>query len=99
MRTIVVAQNGNSSRMDKIAKKYCFRASARIVRAETGQPYAMFTSFDANPDIARRVEESAQEFVAGMAEVERLVAEPADLVMYPECPVELTNDVYFARLA
>lgn len=86
---------GSNNKHDPPAKRYCFRATARVLFRDA--PCGIFTAFDSSVDVAKAVEAACAHFVDAEGEPE-LVCEAADLVMYPECPVELTGDIYFARL-
>lgn len=81
---------------DKIAKKYCFRGTCRVLDASTGTPVGIFTAFDANVDVAKGVRRACDMFVDRVDA--ELVCEDPELVMYQECPVELTDDIYYASI-
>lgn len=84
-----------SCNADYPAKKYCFRATARVLHK--GKPCGIFTAFDASVDIVKAVENACQKFIECEGGTD-FSWEDVDLAMYLECPIELTGDIYFARL-
>lgn len=72
-----------TSSQDKFARKYCFRA-----RTQLANPPAVITGYDITPRIASEVRIVA----------ERLCESPetrdsVELVLFAECPVELSDEI------
>ena len=78
---------------DALARKYCFRASVKIVNAAKA-PVGVFFGYDTKPTIARDVEAIGEQFCLEVEEA-RYACDPVELVIHHECPVELTNEIYF----
>lgn len=95
VRRIPAIVCGSKVPTDPPAKRYCFRATVKIMFRDT--PCGIFTAFDSSVDIGKKLEDTAQKFIEQEGEP-LLRAEEVDLAMYLECPVELTGDIYFARL-
>ena len=78
---------------DAIAKKYCFRASVKIVnRAKV--PVGVFFSYNKNPTITRDIEIIGAKFCVEHASREFECVE-SELVLHNECPMEVTDEVFF----
>ena len=82
---------------DPPAKKYCFRATVRIIDTHQGRPFGVFTAYDTNLDVSSVVENACEIFRETIMP-ERLVCEPAEIVLHKECPVELTHEIHFTRI-
>lgn len=78
---------------DALARKYCFRASVKIVNAAKA-PVGVFFGYDTKPTIAKDVEAVGDEFCLHL-EGAQYACDRVELVMHEECPVELTNEIYF----
>lgn len=78
---------------DAIARKYCFRASVHIVnRAKV--PVGIFFAYDAKPSITRDVEAIGAKFCLEQS-AKGYECRESELVIHNECPVELSNEIYF----
>ena len=78
---------------DAMARKYCFRASVKVVnRARV--PVGVFFSYNTAPTIARDLEQIGNKFCLDHAE-ESFQCVDCELVLHHECPVELTDEIYF----
>jgi len=74
-----------------LARKYCFRASVRIMnRARV--PVGIFVGYDTKPTIARDVEHAGTSFCIEQPEYR---CDDVQLILHEECPVELSNEIYF----
>jgi hypothetical protein len=78
---------------DAIAKKYCFRASVKILN-RTKVPVGVFFSYNKSPTIARDLEAIGNKFCLEHAEFEYACVE-TELFLHNECPVEVSNEIYF----
>lgn len=78
---------------DVIARKYCFKASVRIVN-RIKVPIGMFFAYGTKPTIARDVHHTGEQFCLEHVDGEYFCEEP-QLSLFEECPVELTNDIFF----
>jgi pyridoxal/pyridoxine/pyridoxamine kinase len=78
---------------DALARKYCFRASVNIVNAAKA-PVGVFFGYGTKPTIAKEVEEIGEQFCMDVEDA-RYACDPVELVIHEECPVELTNEIYF----
>ena len=79
---------------DVLARKYCFKASVKIVNTAK-VPIGLFFGYDTKPTIARDVELVGQQFCLEQDSASGYMCDRVELVMHAECPVELTNDIYF----
>lgn len=78
---------------DALARKYCFRASVKVMNAAKA-PVGVFFGYDTKPTIARDVEMIGGQFCLELSDA-NYVCDAVELVMHRECPVELTNEIYF----
>ena len=81
---------------DKIARKYCFRATTAIHRVGSDRVYAVVFGYDSRPTIASVVENVAE----GFCEANALQFETDDtqLIFHAECPIELNDEIMFQLL-
>lgn len=78
---------------DALARKYCFRASMKIMN-KVKVPVGVFFAYDVKPTIAKDVESIGQKFCLEQSSEEFICGE-AELVLHNECPVELSNEIFF----
>lgn len=85
---------------DRVAKRYCVRATVRVVRSDSKVPFGIFTGYDINMDIARHVENACTIFRDTLLSNidESFECEDPEVVVLRECPVEITNEISFARI-
>lgn len=79
---------------DVIARKYCFRASVKIMN-QARVPVGVFFAYASKPTITRDVERIGQQFCLEQGETRGYVCDDSELILHEECPVELTSDIYF----
>ena len=94
--SVVCATSGNPPlrRDEKIARKYCFRATTTIARKNSDRPYAVVFGYDTKPLIATEVRQVAQEFCTTNADAFE-ADDDVELVIFEECPMELTDEIFF----
>ena len=89
----IVARFPTRMARENIAKKYCFRATVKVLdRYKT--PVAVIFSYDIKPSISSDLEKLAEEYCQQNADQEYMYDE-SELVIHEECPVELTGDIHF----
>ena len=92
MATRMMSSSKVPSRDDnRIAPRYCFRASCRVVHVGTDNVVGEFTCHGKTPDIGRDVLSVCSVYV----EHEPLVCSDVELVLFEECPVECVRTVTF----
>ena len=79
---------------DGIARKYCFRASVKIVN-KAKVPIGIFFGYDTKPTIAKDVETVGQQYCLEKDEALGYTCDEVELVLHAECPVEITSDISF----
>lgn len=84
----------SSDKTDKMATKYCFKATAHL-KAKEGRLLASFTAYDKSPEVAASVQRACEVTRAdhqgrGAEELECSVVE---LLMYDVCPTESDGEV------
>ncbi len=88
--------NPNPPRTDKIAPKYCFKATAHLRLKTSGQILGSFTSYDKSPEVAAAVQRLCREHVKD----DTMDCTLVDLVLLEECPTECDGEVsvvFFAQ--
>jgi hypothetical protein len=89
-RVVVVA----ACQQPKFARKYCFKASAQVFRVSSSlTPLGTFFAYDKKPSVTRDVERAADAFCEAFGD--HAVREESSLVFLAECPVELTDEVFY----
>lgn len=78
---------------DRIARKYCFRALTTISRKDSNRTFGVVFGYDSKPIVAKEVEVIAQNFCE--ANDHKFEADDVELVLYEECPVELSDEIHF----
>lgn len=80
---------------DPLARRYCFRATCKLVDIGSKHKHTVgsFTGYDYRPTVARDVQ-LACKLHAGSLPIGHECTE-VELVAFEECPMELTNDIYF----
>lgn len=92
MKTLVsMKMNPNAPRTDKIAPRYCFKATAHLRVKATGRIVGSFTSYDKSPEVAAQVQRMCKEYLAdGDDTVDCTLV---DMVLFAECPTECDGEV------
>jgi hypothetical protein len=85
-----------SRSFDQPARKYCFRATTRLIDA-SGRPLGVFTGYDTSVDIAKGVQDACALFSSTLMPGETR-CEEAEVILHRECPVEITHEICFARI-
>lgn len=78
---------------EPLAKKYCFKASVRIVN-KAKVPVGVFFAYDTKPTIAKDIETVGHNFCVER-ESEGYTYDLPQLFLHNECPVELTYEIFF----
>lgn len=95
-RTVRVLAQHQSQSKDPPAKKYCLRATVRLIDREA-RPIGVFTGYDTAVTIGDDVEQACELFRTSVLSDE-FQCDSAEVVLHHECPVEITNEIYFARI-
>lgn len=74
-----------------LARKYCFKASVRIMN-KVHVPVGVFFGYDTKPTIAKDVEMAGRNFCIERPEFR---CDDVQLLLHVECPVELTSEIFF----
>jgi len=82
---------------DNIARRYCFKATVRMRSAPDGPPVGMFTAFGSTIEVMHQVE-GACELFQNADQRPGLVCGAAEVTLFEECPVELTDEIFFTPL-
>lgn len=77
---------------EKVARKYCFKASIQILHSNTGVPQGTYFAYDPKPTIAKEVERAATQHCLAFDDV---VSGEVSLVFLAECPLELSDEIYY----
>lgn len=79
---------------DKVANKYCFRATAHLTSGTTDKHMATFTGYDKTPDVGNAVQKACQDLAKQKYDQDKNCwCTAAEMVLHEECPVECTGDV------
>lgn len=79
---------------DKLAPKYCFKASCKLVHPTTSHVMGAFVAYEKSPDVARDVYIACQVSLEGFPKGYECCPD-VDLVFLEECPVECIREVKF----
>jgi hypothetical protein len=91
MRSAIVMSAKTPSNANRIAPRYCLRASCRVTHVGTETLVGEFVCYGKTPDIGRDVLLACTLYV----ENEPLVCSDVELVLFEECPVECVRNVTF----
>jgi hypothetical protein len=90
MKTLV-SMKINPPHKEKIAPKYCFKATAHLRVRASNQIVGSFTAYDKSPEVAAQVQRMCREYVRdGDESVDCTLV---DLVLLEECPTECDGEV------
>ena len=78
---------------DRVAKKYCLRATVNVMRGD--KVVGVMATYDAGPTVATRLEQACVRYLDIRHDASMSCAE-ATLTMHAECPVEISDDVFYA---
>lgn len=84
-----------ASASDPPATKYCFRVQVRLVDTVKNKPIGVFTAYNYNVRVIKDVEHACSVFSQTR---ESLQCCEAELTLLEECTVEVTNDIFYARV-
>lgn len=76
---------------DKIANKYCFKATAHLRVKATGQTLGSFTCYDKTPEVGAQVQRICKEHIKDGDE--SLDCTLVDLTLHEVCPTECDGEV------
>lgn len=79
---------------DKLAAKYCFRARCKVLDPAK-KPIGAYVCYGKGLKIAERVEVTCQLLLSTDFPEGCSCDEAAEVALFEECPVEISNDVYF----
>ena len=85
---------------DRVASKYCFKASCKLLHVPSGKVLGAFVSYDKTPQAAVDVSTACEISVDGFPEgCECQAPEDVSLVLLMECPVECVREVRYIPLS
>lgn len=88
----------SARRDEKLAQKYCFKATAHLKEKNTNRIIGSFTAYDKTPEVASQVQQLCKDHMAEEDGV--LECTVVSLVLYDECPTECDGEVsvvFYAR--
>lgn len=91
MKSSVITMKMNSRYPDKIAPKYCFKATAHMRLKATNQIVGSFTAYDKSPEVAAQVQRLCKEYIQNGDDTVDCTL--VDLTLHEECPTECDGEV------
>lgn len=89
MRIIAAA----NAPQNKLAAKYCFKATAHLKTVANGRLLASFTAYDKSPEVAAAVQRTCESMRADNQPPSDVVCSVVELLLYETCPTECDGEV------